>query len=175
MFRTTFFCYSFTYYSYFSSYLAFCTVLLMSAIQRIGNTSVWSEISLLTDLQENGLSYAQVPRMLAIYSACASARLCERCIVPIDVPCVLHLYVHVWVRHSRLFLHLGILKLHCGPWLQGHFLGLHHQLYRVCLRVSFLSLRAFFCLPRMQHAFGFPSHWGQVWHTLLIFLGENSG
>ena len=38
--------------------------------------------------------------MLAIYSACASARLRERCIVPIDVPCMLHLYVHVWVRHN---------------------------------------------------------------------------
>ena len=40
--------------------------------------------------------------MLAMYGACASARLRERCIVPIDVPCKLHLYVHVWVRHSKL-------------------------------------------------------------------------
>ena len=72
----------------------------MSTTQRIGNTSVWSEISLLPDSQENGLSYARAPRMLAIYSACASARLRERCIVPIDVPCMLHLYVHVWVQHK---------------------------------------------------------------------------
>ena len=54
---------------------------------------------LFIDFQENGLSYTQSPRMLAIYSACASARLRERCIVPINVPCMLHLYVHVWVRH----------------------------------------------------------------------------
>ena len=40
------------------------------------------------------------PRMLAIYIACASARFRERCIVLIDVPCMLHLYVHVWVRHT---------------------------------------------------------------------------
>ena len=31
---------------------------------------------------------------------CASARFRERWIVPIDVPCVLHLYVHTWVRHT---------------------------------------------------------------------------
>ena len=37
-----------------------CTVLGMSTTQRIGNTSDWYEIHLLTDLykQENGLSYA---------------------------------------------------------------------------------------------------------------------
>ena len=46
------------------------------------------------------MSYAHTLRMLAMYSACASARLRERCIVPIDVPCMLHLYVHVWVRHN---------------------------------------------------------------------------
>ena len=33
--------------------------------------------------------------------ACASARFRDRCIVPIDVPCVMHLCVHVWVRHIR--------------------------------------------------------------------------
>ena len=43
-------------------------------------------------------------RKLAMYRmhACASARFRDRCIVPIDVPCVLHLCVHVWVRHRRL-------------------------------------------------------------------------
>ena len=50
-------------------------------------------------LRRTGWVILNAPRMLAIYIACASARLRERCIVPIDVPCVLHLYVHVWVRH----------------------------------------------------------------------------
>ena len=40
-----------------------CTVLGMSTTQRVGNTSDWYEICLLTDLykQENGLSYAPCP------------------------------------------------------------------------------------------------------------------
>ena len=49
-----------------------------------------------------------------MYNACASARLRERCIVPIDVPCMLHLYVHVWVRHSCQLMHfLNTKKLLC--------------------------------------------------------------
>ena len=36
--------------------------------------------------------------MYIIYM-CASVRFRERCIVPIDIPCVMHLYVHVWVRY----------------------------------------------------------------------------
>ena len=41
-------------------------------------------------------------RKLAMYRmhVCASARFRDRCIVSIDVPCVLHLCVHVWVRHT---------------------------------------------------------------------------
>ena len=42
-----------------------CTVLMESTTRRIGNTSDQYEIRLLTDLyykQENGLSYALVPR-----------------------------------------------------------------------------------------------------------------
>ena len=58
--------------------------------------------------------------------ACASARFCDRCIVPIDVPCIVQLYVHVWVRHSvqgqlllwaakgGLFPHIGGVESHRG-------------------------------------------------------------
>ena len=49
---------------------------------------------------ENGLSYTLHPADASYVYACASARFRERCIVSIDVPCMWHLYVHVWVRHS---------------------------------------------------------------------------
>ena len=45
--------------------------------------------------------------------ACASMRFRDRCIVPIDVPCVLHLYVHVWVRHTYIHAIVNI-QLHIG-------------------------------------------------------------
>ena len=83
-----------------------------STIQRIGNTSYLCEKRLLTDYcKENGLSYAWwCSQALAMYIMLmyASARFRERWIVSIDVPCVWHLCVHVWVRNKTitpLFLH----------------------------------------------------------------------
>ena len=48
------------------------------------------------------MSYALYPADASYVHACASVRFRERCIVPIDVPCMWHLYVHVWVRHTDL-------------------------------------------------------------------------
>ena len=105
----------------------------------MGKTSYLCEKCLLTDscTKGNGLSYAhwcsQVLAMYIIYM-CASPRFRERWIVPIDVPCIWHLSVHVWVRHNEVCIY-GSEEISSGNikvWqknevLTGFFILLTHE------------------------------------------------